>query len=149
MTSIETGKSVRAFQAQDLQAVLDIWLTASIKAHDFIPEAFWQEQLTAMAETYLPAAEVFVYEEEGRVTGFSALYDSTLAALFVHPDYQGKGRGKSLLQHVIAHSEQPLSLSVYKANQPSVDFYRSQGFVIREESVCQHTGEPEYQMDYA
>ncbi|WP_417597984.1 hypothetical protein [Oceanospirillum sp.] len=40
MTSIETGKPVRAFQAQDLQSVLDIWLTASIKAHDFIPEAF-------------------------------------------------------------------------------------------------------------
>ncbi|WP_417597986.1 hypothetical protein [Oceanospirillum sp.] len=39
-----------------------------------------------------------------------------------------------------------MSLNVYKANQPSVDFYRSQGFVIREESCCQHTGEQEYLM---
>lgn len=147
MTTTQTGKSVRAFQPQDLQAVLDIWLTASIKAHDFIPESFWKEQLAAMAEIYLPAAQVFVYEEEGRVTGFSALYDNILAALFVYPDCQGKGQGKSLLQHAITHSEQPLSLGVYKANQPSVGFYRSQGFVIREERVCQHTGEPEYQMD--
>jgi len=45
---------IRLYQPCDINHVLDLWLDASIKAHDFIPEAFWREQLGAMRD-HLPA----------------------------------------------------------------------------------------------
>jgi len=142
--------TIRAGRPDDMQAVLDIWLTTSVKAHSFISEAFWQDQLPEMAEVYLPASKVFVCTDDdtGQVTGFAALYDNSLAALFVHPDFQGRGQGKALLHHAIAFNRTRLSLTVYKANQPAIDFYVAQGFEIERRQTDPHTGEPEYLMTH-
>ena len=42
-----------------------------------------------------------------------------------------------------------VSLSVYQANQPSYQFYLSQGFKVLEEQVDEHTGHPAYVMQSA
>ncbi|NMT19075.1 GNAT family N-acetyltransferase, partial [Vibrio parahaemolyticus] len=39
-----------------------------------------------------------------------------------------------------------LSLSVYKENQVSYQFYLSQGFKVISEQLDEHTGHPEYTM---
>lgn len=142
---------IRAYKPDDLQAVLDIWLTASVKAHNFISEAFWQDQLPEMEEVYLPASKVFVCTDDDtdEITGFAALYDNSLAALFVHPDYQGRGQGSALLKHAMAFDRKALTLTVYKANQPAIDFYTAHGFEVERRQTDPHTGEPEYLMAYA
>lgn len=61
------------------------------------------------------------------------------------PAFQGKGIGKQLLSHAKAQRE-ILSLSVYKENQASYQFYLSQGFTVISEQMDEHTGHPEYTM---
>ncbi|TOK35100.1 GNAT family N-acetyltransferase, partial [Vibrio parahaemolyticus] len=105
----------------------------------------WESQLENMRNIYIPASETYVYEVESKVVGFYALYENSLAAIFVYPELQGKGIGKQLLSHAKAQRA-VLSLSVYKENQASYQFYLSQGFKVVSEQVDEHTGHSEYTM---
>ncbi|WP_217523141.1 MULTISPECIES: N-acetyltransferase [Vibrio] len=136
---------IRKYNDNDLDSILEIWLTASMKAHDFVSAEFWKSQVDNMRNIYLPASEICVYEMDSKVVGFYALYESNLAAIFVEPDLQGKGIGKQLLTH--ARSQRVmLTLSVYKENHASYQFYLSQGFNVISEQVDEHTGHLEYTM---
>ncbi|WP_218997501.1 hypothetical protein [Shewanella algae] len=76
---------IRSFAKEDMYPLLEIWLTASIDAHDFIAADFWQSQLDNMRRVYIPAAENYVYQHGAEVLGFYSLYENSLAALFVKP----------------------------------------------------------------
>ncbi|PJC87012.1 GNAT family N-acetyltransferase [Vibrio sp. HA2012] len=136
---------IRKYIIEDIDAVLDIWLSASIKAHDFVAPSFWQAQVENMRNIYLPSSDVYVFEEASKVVGFYALYADTLAAIFVHPELQGQGIGKELMAHAKTQREK-LTLSVYKANEASYQFYLSQGFMVISEQQDEHTGYLEYTM---
>lgn len=111
----EDIKMIRKFDIADMDNVLDIWLSASIEAHNFIASDFWRSQLNNMRSLYLPNATVYLFEQQNEIKGFYALHEQNLAALFVAPFYQGKGIGSQLLEHAL--SLQPrLSLTVYKEN---------------------------------
>ena len=136
---------IRISTPQDTDAVLDIWLSASIQAHDFIDASFWLSQVDAMRTLYLPASEVYVFERDGGVVGFHALHGDNLAALFVAPALQGQGIGRQLLAHA-KNQRAVLNLSVYQENQASCRFYLAQGFVVVSEQTDAHTGHREYSM---
>lgn len=139
---------IREYSAADTETVLDIWLTASIKAHDFMSPEFWELQVDNMRDIYLPASRTYVFQGDGEVRGFYSLYEGILAAIFVSPQHQGCGIGKQLMQH--AKLECPkLSLNVYKENQATIEFYLSQGFKIVSEQAAEHTGHQEYTMHLA
>ncbi|MCW4444076.1 N-acetyltransferase [Vibrio splendidus] len=136
---------IRECNPADIEAVLDIWLTASIKAHDFVAPEFWESQVANMCDLYIPASTTYVYQVDGEVRGFYSLYEGILAAVFVSTEHQGSGIGKQLIHH--AKLECPnLSLNVYKENQATIQFYLSQGFSIVSEQVDEHTGHQEYTM---
>lgn len=80
--------------------------------------------------------------------GFYALYENTLAAIFVAPEQQGQGIGKQLINHAKQQRE-ALTLSVYKENQPSYQFYLAQGFSVISEQFDEHTGHAEYTMSFS
>ena len=139
---------IREYSVADTEAVLNIWLTASIKAHNFIAPEFWESQVGNMRDIYLPASQTYVFQVDGEVRGFYSLYEGILAAIFVSTEYQGSGIGKQLIHH--AKLECPnLSLNVYKENQATIEFYLSQGFSIVSEQVDEHTGHQEYTMHLA
>ncbi len=50
---------IRSIQNIDVDCVLSIWLEASIKAHDFVGADFWQKQLNAMRDVYIPNSETY------------------------------------------------------------------------------------------
>ncbi len=134
--------SIRPLQEADLDTVVDLWLKSSIKAHSFIEASFWEGQVNAMREVYIPSADTWVADYEGMLVGFVSLNEEMLAALFVHPFFQGNGIGKQLLQFAMEQSDS-LVLSVYKENKRAMDFYRKQGFEAVQEQVDKHTGMPE------
>ncbi|MBJ2285285.1 N-acetyltransferase [Pseudomonas sp. MF6755] len=133
---------IRDLQNADLDAVLDIWLRASIQAHHFIAPTFWHEQLDAMREVYLPSAMTRVFEADAIPVGFCSVHADTIAALFVSPEHQGRGIGTQLLADAKA-GKTALQLSVYCANTPSIRFYEQQGFVVLNEQRDEHTGHME------
>jgi len=136
---------IRISTPQDTDTILDIWLSASIQAHDFIEAAFWLSQVDAMRTLYLPASEVYVFERDSVVVGFHALHGDNLAALFVAPALQGRGIGSQLIAHA-KNQRAVLNLSVYQENQASYRFYLAQGFVVVSEQPDAHTGHREYSM---
>lgn len=138
---------IRDFRDDDMDRVLDIWLRASQQAHAFIDADFWRQRLQAMRDVYLPAAASRVIETDGGVSGFYSLHDGTLAALFVAPEYQGKGLGSHLLSDAKIHLPM-LELAVSSANAGAVAFYQRHGFEVLEERADEHTGQREKRMGW-
>ena len=42
---------IRKFIVSDMDDILDIWLKASIQAHNFINNEFWESKIDAMRKT--------------------------------------------------------------------------------------------------
>ena len=131
----------------DLKACAAIWLEASIAAHTFIAPDFWARNHTAMLEEYLPASDVYVAKTQSTIVGFAAIHDCVLAALFVDPAEWGKGIGSELIRYT-KDKYAKLELAVYTSNARALRFYRQHGFVLQEERICPHTGEPELLMSW-
>jgi len=136
---------IREYTADDIDAVADIWLSASIKAHDFIEPSFWESQVDNMINVYIPDSKTYVYVKDLIIIGFYSLCGNNLAAIFVSPEYQGHGVGKKLMAHA-KNQRTSITLSVYKENRKSYQFYLAQGFKVITEQVDQHTGHMEYIM---
>jgi putative acetyltransferase len=128
-----------------MEPVLAIWLEVSIEAHNFVEADFWKSQVENMCSIYIPASEAYVYEHNSEVVGFYALDKNRLAAIFVSSEWQGQGIGKALLAHAKAQRT-PLTLSVYRENEASFQFYLSQGFTVIGEQRDENTGHLEYTM---
>ena len=61
---------IRPANSNDYDAIVTIWLQASLIAHDFIPAHFWAEHAQQMRDSYLPNAETLVIEEDGAIKGY-------------------------------------------------------------------------------
>jgi len=135
---------IRPFEPPDMDAVLDIWLRASVSAHSFIDRTYWEKQTDAMRRHYLPSARTFVCEDEatGRIAGFVSCIGNFIAALFVDPDRQGTGIGKRLLEHARTRYGS-LRLNVYTENRKAIRFYIRQGFRIVRRQNDPDTGHEE------
>ncbi|HDV7161619.1 TPA: N-acetyltransferase [Yersinia enterocolitica] len=125
---------IRIYQPDDIDAVMQLWLTSTIAAHPFIAEQYWHESAPLVRNTYLPAARTWVYlysktiGDENPIAGFiSILEDQLVGALFVAQPFHGQGIGKALMEHVQQHYH-ALTLEVYQQNQRACHFYRKQGF---------------------
>lgn len=138
---------IRKLQLSDVDEVLHIWLESSIQAHGFIDKEFWKSKVKDMREIYLPSGETYVFEQEGLIVGFLSLSEDRLAAIFVSPDWQGKGIGTQLMQKA-KEMHDTLELTVYKDNIQSIEFYKKHGFEIAREQMDSHTGHPELVMKY-
>ncbi|EGQ7970901.1 N-acetyltransferase [Vibrio cholerae] len=138
---------IRKLKPTDIELILTIWLNTSIKAHGFVSPEFWKSQVPSMRDIYIPASETYVYEKNGEIVGFYSLYEDMLAAIFVAPEHQCKGIGKELIAHVKSQRN-ALTLSVYKANHASYQFYLKQGFITISEQLDEHTGHPECMMKW-
>lgn len=138
---------IRAAKPEDDEAITDLWLLASLQAHDFIPAACWWQQQESLRARYLPTSEVWVCERAQEIQGFVALVDNYLAALFVRPDCQQQGIGCALLE-VAKRQRSQLAVQVYCENDIAMNFYLKQGFTVIKEAVDAVSGQPELYLHY-
>ena len=129
---------------KDVDIVAKIWLETNIKTHDFIASNYWEEHYEIIKDMFLQA-EVYVYEIEKEIMGFIGLDKEYIEGIFVLDQYQKRGIGKALLNHVKARKEH-LSLNVYQKNLNAIQFYQREDFCIQYEDVDKNTGEKEYRM---
>ncbi len=146
--NMKISTMIRKFNEKDMDRIITIWLEASIKAHDFIPIEFWKSKVNDMRETYIPASDTYVIEKEGKPHGFISLYNNTIAAIFVSPEMQRKGIGRKLISKA-KQLHNNLTLTVYKENPASIEFYKKCGFEIVQEKTDDHTGHPEIVMQFS
>lgn len=139
---------IRQFKKNDLPAVMQIWLDTNIKAHDFIPKEYWENNYEIVKEI-LPDAEIYVHVDDtaGFIDGFIGLTDNYIAGIFVKEDKQSKGIGKQLLNYV-KNIKPNISLSVYQKNTKAVRFYKREQFQIVSENVDDITNEKEFIMEW-
>lgn len=135
---------IRVLEEKDVDTVAKIWLETNIKAHDFITSNYWKEHYEIIKNMFLQA-EVYVYEIEKEIMGFIGLDKEHIEGIFVLDQYQKRGIGKALLNHVKAKKEH-LSLNVYQKNLNAIQFYQREDFCIQYEDVDKNTGEKEYRM---
>ncbi|WGI23924.1 N-acetyltransferase [Halomonas alkaliantarctica] len=138
---------IREYREADIEQILDIWLSASIKAHSFAGSKYWQSKVSEMRDVYIPASETFVYEADEQIAGFYCLYGNTLAAVFVSPSLQGQGIGSVLIDDAKSRRS-CLQLSVYNQNAPSINFYKQHGFISLGEQIDEQTGQSEFIMEH-
>ncbi|MBR7630740.1 MULTISPECIES: GNAT family N-acetyltransferase [Aeromonas] len=136
---------LRPSRSEDMDEIVEIWLLASLQAHDFVDASCWWQAQEDLRTRYLERARIWVFEERGELLGFMALADDYLAALFVRPDRQGRGVGHALLQEAKLQGAR-LHARVFVENEQAVRFYRRRGFVIEREEFDPLTGHPQYKM---
>lgn len=119
---------IRPYGPEDRDSLAAIWLSASRIGHPFLGEERLLAQLEMVRDTYLPMADNWVAEVNGRPAGFIGLIDSFIGGLFVDPEIHGAGIGRGLIEHAAARLGH-LDVSVYADNASAVEFYRRRGFV--------------------
>ena len=138
---------IRNIENKDIDKIMDIWLRSTIKAHDFIPKEYWENNYNTVKNVYIPMAETFVYEDEECIKGFiSIINNEFIGALFVDIDFQNSGIGKKLINYSI-NKYKNLRLAIYKENKKSVEFYINRGFKIIKEDINEDSGHKEYIME--
>ena len=138
---------IRAAKPEDDEAITDLWLLASLQAHDFIAAACWWRQQASLRARYLPAADIWVFVHAQEIQGFVALVDDYLAALFVRPDCQQQGIGTALLD-LAKRQRSQLAVQVYCENDIAMNFYLKQGFTVIKEAVDAASSQPELYLRY-
>ena len=89
----EDGLRLRAYDpARDLDTCLAIWRRASEVGHPFLDAATLDADAVLIRDVYMPAADITVAEDGGRVVGFIALLDDLVGGLFVDPGAHRRGR---------------------------------------------------------
>ncbi|MBQ7021977.1 MAG: GNAT family N-acetyltransferase [Akkermansia sp.] len=137
---------IRPYTAADAEPLADIWLCASLKAHSFIAADYWHISRARMVSEYLPNSNTLVLESEpGQPLAFISLLGRHIAALFVHPYFQGCGYGSALLRQAQQQYD-TLTLNVYQDNIDAVHFYQYHGFRITASSTDSTTGAAEFHM---
>lgn len=101
---------------------------------NFLKSAYSDE----MMNLRLVSTFIFVSEVDGKVIGF-ANYSPVkeegnveLSAIYLYPEYQGKGIGTRLLQAGIKNIEgtKEIFVNVEKDNEIGINFYKAKGFEV-------------------
>ena len=130
---------IRQYEGQDLQDLLTAWAAASEIAHPFLTEDFLASERENIPNLYLPNAETWVYEADGRVVGFVALIGNEVGAIFVHPSHQRMGVGNDLMDKA-KELRGGLEVEVFVKNDIGRAFYAKYGFTPIQEKVHDQTG---------
>ncbi len=140
----------RMTSASDGTAVTDVFQRARAEMRylpllhtDVEDRAFFSQQV-------LPSSQVTVAEVDGVLVGFSAVKDGWLDHLYVAPEQQGRGIGRSLLARAMAEHPEGLSLWVFEANHRAIALYARAGFeeVIRTDGSGNEEGQPDVRMHW-
>ncbi|HEY3362717.1 MAG TPA: GNAT family N-acetyltransferase [Methanosarcina sp.] len=143
----ESDRLIQKYRKADLEEIVRIWYEASVIGHSFVPASYWASQKNAMKERYLPLAENFVFKEDRQIAGFLSLVGERVCALFVAPEMQGRGIGRTLLECAKTQKKK-LSLKVYRENESAFRFYKKCEFIAAGEEVDEYTGHIQILMEW-
>ena len=137
---MDNALDVRPYHIKDLDQLMDAWEGANALAHPFLSEAYVAQLRRDIPALYLPNADTWVADLDGRVVGFLALIGNEVGAIFLQPDFHARGIGRALMDKAQElHGE--LEVEVFKENSIGREFYDNYGFVLLEEKCHEPTGD--------
>lgn len=132
---------IRRYQDGDTDAVVAVWRAAADLAHPFLSNEFQDQEAENVRHVYPQHAEFWVKEIDDRIVGFIALIESEVGAIFLVPDYHGRGIGRELMDFAVERKG-AVTLDVFKENAIGRRFYDAYGF----KPVKEYHHEPSGQM---
>jgi putative acetyltransferase len=138
---------IREYEQADCDGVIEAWLAASVIATPFLSDEFMSGERVNIRTKWLPMAETWVYEDDGDVAGFIALIGNEVGAIFVHPDFQGRGIGRALMDHAASLRDE-LFLDVFEENAVGRRFYDRYGFQFVDQHLHDDTGHMQCRLSY-
>ncbi len=130
---------LRHFEPGDEDELVRVWLASTIPGQDFLSEEYWRSQELLVREHFIPIADTWIVEQDGELVAFMSILEHTIGGLFTHPDHQGKGYGRVLVEHARALHE-IVRVEVFRANVRAMAFYESCGFVEESSKPDEATG---------
>lgn len=128
-------------RVDQIPEIAGIWLKSNIYGQDFIPADYWNRHFESV-KAMLPAAEIYIYSENNKISGFVGITEGKyIAGLFVLPEHWSHGIGRQLIEECQKRSF--LELDVYSKNSRAVHFYLKNGFQIISEKTNEDTNESE------
>ncbi len=140
--------TLRPYNAGDEDAAIDLWFRTWSQAYPSIDfaqrlegwRARWRDEL-------VPAAQIFVAEQNGAMTGFVTIDASGyLDQLVVAPEAWGSDVGDMLIDKAKAMSPGGITLLVNTDNARAIRFYERNGFVHTHDDVNPVSGRKVYGM---
>jgi len=139
---------IRMSKTSDYDAIMELWLVATLQSHDFISAGVWWQHQAQISSQYLDNADIWVCENNGKLTGFFAINNRTLTALFTHPDTLKSGLRQQLLQKAKSLRTK-LKLHIYIEDEETIRFYLDNGFRIIKQQIEKISGQPELIMTFS
>jgi GNAT superfamily N-acetyltransferase len=133
---------IRAFEPADADDLIRVWLASTIPGQSFLPEEHWRAMEPAVREELMPIAETWVVEERGVLVAFMSLLGNLIGGLFTHPDHQGEGHGRALVEYARERFD-PVFVEVFEANEEAIRLYGKCGFAEHERRVDEESGLPQ------
>jgi putative acetyltransferase len=134
--------SLRQSTGDDIAAIHALWRRSVEATHNFLTAEHLQIISDIVREIYLPSTTfLLAVDESDRPIAFLGGDPGTIDALFVDPDWFGKGVGRVLLAEALKRAV-VTRLDVNEANAQARGFYERMGFVAVGRSELDSSGMP-------
>lgn len=122
---------IKKFETSDLPALAQLYLEERQRTFHWMPKEsfkmydFFKDTLNE---------EIYVIFDRVMTVGFISIWkpDNFIHHLYIDSKYHKKGYGKKLLEYGLKHMGRPASLKCVVRNENAVQFYKSQGWKIKE-----------------
>ena len=122
--------------------LVEVWEASVRSTHRFLTEKDIRFFKPLIRNKYIPVVELYTIRNgQNRIAAFMGLSDELIEMLFVHPEEQGKGYGKLLIEFVI-HHKQIFKVDVNEQNEKATSFYLNRGFDIVGRDETDPNGNP-------
>jgi putative acetyltransferase len=135
--------TIRRANPTDHDVLVDVWLRSARATHTFLSEADIQSLLPATRD-YLTSNEPELWvlcSDSGQVMGFMGMAGGEVEALFLAPEFRGRGGGRRLIRHA-QELRGELTVAVNEQNAAARRFYETCGFVVEGRSELDGAGRP-------
>ncbi len=140
---------IEDYKVEDARAIADLYHAA---VHAIEPTVYSEAQKEAWAPTppdyiywanRLAVKKPFVARVNQQIVGFMELEaDGHIDCAYTHPDFQGKGIGTALYQHLETQAKKAKLTAVYvEASIIARPFFENQGFHYRQTNSIEKAGQ--------
>ena len=127
----------------ELDALTALWEGSVRATHDFLaPEDIAIFRRMVREEALPDVEELYVIrDEKNGFAAFAGVEAGKLEMLFVAPEKRGKGLGRELVEHLVAHCG-VRRVDVNEQNAQAAGFYARMGFRVVSHSASDPSGRP-------
>lgn len=134
---------IRRADSREMEILIDIWLRSVRATHLFLTESDIEALLVLVRQGVLANLDLWVWSTDAdEPVGFIGLGEASVGALFIAPEWLGRGGGKALIQHARQCLKRPLRVDVNEQNRNAVAFYLALGFRVTGRSEVDDGGRP-------